>query len=87
MSDVIPRLYDRMQRAKYDRAEYMEITREEYDYCLAQTTHRDDPPPSDWPEWAKRWRLELPHDRVGLIFGFPVKVVPALSPDSRPEET
>jgi hypothetical protein len=61
---LIDRLYDRVEEAKFDRKDHVEITRDEYEqlreYLL---THKNDPP--------------LPEGE-GVIWGFPARIVDSI---------
>lgn len=83
VDEVVKRVYDRAERAKYDRIDHVEITREEYEYLRNLERRKDETPPEHWPQWAKDYRYVPPSGMDGLIFGFPAKVVGTLSPDSR----
>lgn len=86
VDDVVKRVYDRMERAKYLYADHVEITREEYDHLRDLERHKDELTPEHWPQWAKDYRFVPPAGMDGVIFGFPAKVVPTLSPDVPPTE-
>lgn len=57
---LIDVLYDRVQEAKFEKKDHVEITHAEYGELRHYMTHRNDPP--------------LP-DGVGALWGFPAKIV------------
>jgi hypothetical protein len=68
---LIDRLYDRVEEARFDRKEHVEITRAEYEQLRDYLTFKADAP--------------LPEGQ-GYVWGFPTRVVDHLSPDAREEQ-
>jgi hypothetical protein len=79
MDDLVKRIYERVNAAKRDGRDHIELDTLDVQE-LKWIAPPAPKPPEDWPEWAKTWRFVPPPGMDGEVFGFPFRVVEGVGP-------